>query len=360
MTVKKSIDHIAMVIDASSSMYGFTEQVIQVFDSQIAWLARRSKELDRDCRVSVYTFNDYVTRVFFDIDVSSVPSLRGLYRTSGWTALLDAVVKSQEDLAGIARGFGDDEAFLAFVLTDGQENRSRAAAKARLKEILESQGKNWTVAALVPDLHCKRTVVSYGFYEDNVTIWETGSEQGLIEAVEKIQQATDTHLTSRSSDPSYSGTRTMFAKPVDAQKIADAGLTVIDPTTYMIVAVSWDDDTAKWRMATGRKTKAMPLGVPSMEIQDFIKAMNLPYVLGRVYYRLEKSEKVDLTKEVIIMHRVSGKAYGGREARTLIGLSDTATRIKPLPVKTGEYDIYVKSTSFNRLLAKHSKIIVLN
>lgn len=357
MKVKKPTDHIAMVIDASTSMYGFTEQLIQVFDSQIAWLARRSQELNRDCRVSVYTFNDYVTRVFFDIDVSSVPSLRGSYRASGWTAMLDAVVKSQEDLAGIVRGFGDDDSFLTFVLTDGYENRSRATAAARLKEILASQGKNWTVAALVPDAAGKRAAVNFGFYEDNVTIWETGSERGLIAAVEKIQQATDTHLTSRSGDPSYSGTRTMFAKPVDAQKIADAGLKVIDPTTFMIVAVTWDRDTTKWRMA-GRKNKKRPEGEPCVEIQEFVSKMNLPYVLGNVFYRLEKSEKVDVTKDVLILDRMSGVAHGGREARTLIGLSDTSTRIKPQPV-AGKYDIYVKSTSFNRLLPEHSKIIIL-
>lgn len=358
MTLKKPTDHIAMVIDASTSMYHFEKQVIEVFDSQIAWLARRSKELDRDCRVSVYTFNDYVTRAFFDIDVSSVPSLRGLYRAFGWTALLDAVVKSQEDLATLPAGFGNGDSYLTFVITDGCENRSRATAAARLQEILDYQGKNWTVAALVPDAAGKRSAVSYGFYEDNVTIWETGSERGLIAAVEKIQQATDTHLTSRTNDPNYTGTRTMFAKPVDAQKIADAGLKVIDPTTFMIIPVTWDDDTANWRMS-GKKTKARPEGIPSIEIQEFVKSLNLAYVVGNVYYRLEKSEKVDYSKDVMIMHRMSGKAYGGREARTLIGLSDTATRIKPLPVKTGEYDIYVKSTSLNRLLAKHSKIIIL-
>jgi hypothetical protein len=149
----------------------------------------------------------------------------------------------------------------------------------------------------------------------------------------------------------------MFAKPVDAQKIADAGLKVIDPTTFMIVAVTWDRDTTKWRMA-GRRNKKRPEGEPCVEIQEFVSKMNLPYVLGNVFYRLEKSEKVDVTKDVLILDRMSGVAHGGREARTLIGLSDTSTRIKPQPV-AGKYDIYVKSTSFNRLLPEHSKIIIL-
>lgn len=357
MTVRKSVDHVAMVIDASTSMHHLQKEIIEVFDSQIAWLARRSEELGRDCRVSLYTFSDYVTRVFFDIDVSSVPSLRGKYSPSGWTALLDAAVKSQEDLAAMPTGF-EDHAFLTFVLTDGYENRSRSSAHNRLRSILASQGENWTVAVLVPDPAGKRAAVNYGFAEGNVTIWETGSAQGLAVAVEKIQQATDTHLTQRTNDVNYSGTRTLFAKPVDAQKISDAGLKVIDPTTFMIIPVTWDDDTANWRMS-GKRTKARPEGIPSIEIQEFVKSLNLAYVVGNVYYRLEKSEKVDYSKDVIILHRQSGKAHGGREARTLIGLSDTATRIKPLPAKTGEYDIYVKSTSLNRLLAKHSKIIIM-
>jgi hypothetical protein len=125
----------------------------------------------------------------------------------------------------------------------------------------------------------------------------------------------------------------------------------------MIIPVTWDDDTANWRMS-GRKTKAMPLGVPSIEIKEFVESTGRRYELGAVSYRLEKSEKVDVTKDITVVHRKSSQAYGGRQARTLIGLSDTATRIRPLPVKTGEYDIYVKSTSLNRLLQRNTKIIV--
>lgn len=356
MTVKKAIDRVALVIDASTSMHHLKEAVIQVFDSQLAWLARRSEELGRDCRVSVYFFSDYVTRPSFDVPVSQIASLRGQYLPSGWTALLDAAVKSQEDLASIPAGF-EDSAFLTFIITDGYENRSRASAKTRLQNILASQGSNWTVAVLVPNEAGRRAAVNQGFHEGNVTVWEAGSAQGLAVAAQKIQRATDTHLTSRTNDPQYSGTRTMFANQVDAQKIADAGLKLIDPTSFMIVAVTWDRDTTKWRMA-GRKTKARPEGVASVEIQEFVSKMNLPYILGNVYYRLEKPEKVDVTKDVLILDRASGVAHGGREARTLIGLSDTSTRIKPQPV-TGKYDIYVKSTSFNRLLQEHSKIVII-
>lgn len=353
----KATDHYALAVDASSSMQHLKQAVIEVFNSQIAWLARRSKELGRDCRVSLYFFNDYVTRPVFELPADQVPDLRHSYFTSGWTALLDAVIRSQEDLAALPAGFGNDDSFVTFVITDGYENRSRPGAAEKLRKILAAQGNNWTVAALVPDAAGRRAAVNFGFHEGNVTIWETGTAEGLAVAAAKIQGATETHLTARTNDPKYKGTRTMFANQVDAQKIADAGLKLIDPTTFMIIAVTWDRDTTKWRMA-GRKTKARPEGVPSVEIQHFVEKMNLPYVLGNVYYRLEKAEKVDVTKDVIILDRVSGVAHGGREARTLIGLSDTSTRIKPQPV-TGKYDIYVKSTSFNRLLPEHSKIVII-
>jgi hypothetical protein len=364
MIIAKSlINHVVLVVDESSSMRTHKEAVISVFDAQVASLAKLSLDMNQETRISVYLFSDQhrIRNVVADVDVLRMPSLRGSYEPNGWTALLDAVILSQEDLAQTFTKYGD-HAFLTYVITDGFENRSRYGAADRFRKILAGQDNRWTLAMLVPDQAGKRQAIQYGFPEGNIAVWDVNSATGFVDAGVAMAAATETYMTSRASGVTKS--TTMFAggaEQVNAATISAAGLKPLAIGEYMLVPITWDDDSAKWRMS-GKKTKAMPEGVPSMEIQTFVESLKIKqgYVVGTCYYRLEKSEKVDVTKKIIVVHRQSGQAYEGPEARQLIGLSMTATRIKPLPIRTGEYDIYVMSTSNNRLLPKHSKLLIRN
>lgn len=117
------INHVALVLDASSSMSHLSRKVVEVADQQIAHLARRSRELDQETRVTVYVFADTVECVIYDKDVLQMPSLEQLYRVGGMTALLAAALKSQREPAQTAQLYGD-HSFLTFRLPDRQENAS--------------------------------------------------------------------------------------------------------------------------------------------------------------------------------------------------------------------------------------------
>ncbi|MBL1102962.1 VWA domain-containing protein, partial [Streptomyces sp. 205] len=157
-------------------------------DQQIAYLARRSGELDQETRVTVYVFADTVECVIYDKDVLRMPSLKQLYRVGGMTALLAAALKSQRELAQTAQLYGD-HSFLTFVLTDGQENASHRCPDAPARnprELVEAVAKmiatqedNWTLAVLVPDQMGKREAMQCGFPKDNIAIWDATSTQGL-------------------------------------------------------------------------------------------------------------------------------------------------------------------------------------
>src|SRR6478736_1986894 len=121
---QRLINHVALVLDGSSSMSSHKSNLIKVADEQIKYLALRSEELQQETRVSVYLFADTVQCLIFDMDVMRLPSISDLYRSSGMTALVDAVVKSQDDLATTSQIYGD-HGFLTFVLTDGMENASK-------------------------------------------------------------------------------------------------------------------------------------------------------------------------------------------------------------------------------------------
>jgi hypothetical protein len=92
-------------------------------------------------------------------------------------------------------------------------------------------------------------------------------------------------------------------------------------------------------------------------IKPFIESLNLPFIQGNYFFQLIKPEKVSDAKQILIRHKISGKIYGGPEARRLVGLPDAGeVRIKPQP--NGEYDVFVQSSSLNRnLIAGHDLLI---
>lgn len=261
------INHVALVLDASSSMSHLSRKVVEVADQQIAYLARRSKELDQETRVTVYVFADKVECVIYDKDVLRMPSLKQLYRVGGMTALLAATLKSQRELAQTAQLYGD-HSFLTFVLTDGQENASHRCVDAPTRDprelvqgvvrMVETQEDNWTLAVLVPDQMGKREAMQCGFPKDNIAIWDATSTQGLEEAGQVIQQATERFMVGRSQG--IRGSRAVFsmgAESVNKETIKAAGLTPVNPSEYHLIPVSRE---------AGSGTGSSNAGTPSVPV----------------------------------------------------------------------------------------------
>lgn len=353
------INHVTFVVDESTSMRSHKSKVIEVFDATVASLADLSLKMNQETRVSVYLFSDRhrIRNVIADVDVLRLPSLRGFYEPEGWTALLDAVILAEEDSKLFFTKYGD-HAILEYVITDGFENRSSYGAADRLRRIMASDGGKQTRAILVPDAEGKRQAIEYGFAPGNIQIWDVNSAEGMVDVGIAMAGATQTYMTDRAAGVTRS--TTLFANQVTAEQVqaaVNAGkINEIDPSKYMAIAVTWPDDNTKWRFS-GKKTKAFPDGVPSIEIRDFIVGMGLQFKVGTYFYLLVKSEKVHPGKDVIVRDRKTLKLYGGKEARQLIGLTDASTRIKPQPVK-GDFDIFVRTDADNRLLSKHSTVLV--
>ncbi|AOW87352.1 MULTISPECIES: vWA domain-containing protein [Streptomyces] len=338
------INHVALVLDASSSMSRLSGKVVEVADEQIAYLARRSQELDQETRVTVYVFADQVECVIYDKDVLRMPSLKQMYRVGGMTALLAATLKSQRELAQTAQLYGD-HSFLTFVLTDGQENASHRCTDAPARDpralvdavasMIETQEDNWTLAVLVPDQMGKREAMQYGFPKDNVAIWDATSTQGLQEAGQVIQEATEKFMIGRSKG--IRGSRAVFSTGADAvnkDTIKAAGLKPVDSTKYQLVPVTRDAAIRDWVVESGHT-----------------------YRTGGAYYQLSKSEKVQPKKQISVLEKKTDRIYTGPEARALLGLPDVEVRIKP--DHNDEFTIFVQSTSVNRKLVPNTRLLLM-
>lgn len=369
------INHIALVLDASGSMDRHREQLIKVADDQIAYLAQRSKELDQETRVTVYSFDDRVECLVYDKDVLRLPSIRQLYRIGGMTALIDATLKSQDDLAHTWEGYGD-HSFLTFVLTDGAENASSGGrgisshylTPAERQKIIDSLAHrlnslpdHWTVAVLVPDQVGKREAMKFGFPRDNIAIWDASSQQGVEEAVSVIRTATDTYMTNRTKG--VRGTRSLFVGgQVDAAAIKAAKLKPLSTDEYAIVPVTpiaglvqEKPDPALKKPPAG-KPDTRPL-VAYMEIEPFVSKARPPFRVGECYYELVKTETIRGNKQLAILDKKTSKIYLGDGVRQMLGLPEENKTVRPDFNK--DYTIYVQSTSLNRHLYLHSSVMVL-
>jgi hypothetical protein len=328
------INHVVLVLDASWSMDGHTENLIKVTDAQIEYMARRSEELNQETRVSIYDFANDVRCLVYDKDVLRLPSIESIYATRGQTALIDATLKSLEDLAHTATLYGD-HAFLTYVLTDGQENRSRNRP-TRLKEKLRALPNNWTVAALVPDAEGRRWVTNCGFQPDNVSVWDAKSDQGVIEVGKTIRDATENFMQARSKG-NFVGTRSLFStglEAVNAQTVR-AALDPLDQRSYDIIPVHQDSP-----------------------IREYIYSRGLDYQIGKGFYQLMKREKIQAQKQIAIREKATGRVYTGEAARDVLGLPhDRETTVTPN--HNPEYDVFVQSTSVNRKLIRNTDVLVL-
>ncbi len=340
MTIKQNyINHIALVLDASSSMYGLTDQVIKVADSQIEYLARRSKELDQETRITVYSFADDVTCLVYDKDVLRMPSLKNVYKANGNTALLKASFKAIDDLQKTPELYGD-HAFLVYVLTDGEENRSgyglNPVRPTDLTAKINGLKDNWTVAIFVPNQNGKYEAKKFGFPSDNISIWDVNSKGGMSEPGEAIRQTTDNYMTMRASG--LRGTKNLFSLNTAAisKQNVTATLAKLHPGQYRIYDVA--DKTA---------------------IAPFVEGKtNRPYRMGEGYYQLSKPEKVQGNKSVVLYDNKTKAVYTGKEARSLLGLPDT--EVKVAPASHPDYTIFVQSLSVNRNLMPGTKLLLLS
>jgi hypothetical protein len=337
MSNENYINHVVMVLDASWSMDGRQRELIKVADGQIEYLARRSKELDQETRVSVYDFADNVNCLIYDKDVLRLPSISTLYKLHGNTALLDATDKAISDLSQTATLYGD-HAFLVWVLTDGQENRSRFTTASKLAAKLGSLPDNWTVGVLVPDQRSVFEVKSFGFSKDNIAVWDAVNPAGIVEVGETIRKATDNFMVGRSKG--VRGTRSIFSTGADTvnAKTVHQNLVPYPSHKYMILPVS-------------------PYVNGGLQIRDHVEQAGHKYNLGQVYYQLTKTETIQPTKNVLVLEKSTGKVYAGPNARKLVGLPDSEIRVKPQDNPL--YDIFVQSTAVNRKVLPGTSVIIL-
>jgi hypothetical protein len=324
------INHIAIVLDASSSMAQHSNDVMQVADMQIKHLAAQSQTLDQETRISVYTFSYQrdINCLIYDKDVLRMPSITGLYHANGMTALCSATTLAIKDLQLTPEKYGE-HAFLIYIITDGIENDSSYQDRASLPDRIKNLPDHWTIAAFVPDASGVHYAKGLGFAKDNIAVWNTSDS--FLEVGEIIRKSTDQYMANRSKG--IHGSRSLFNMATADPKAIKKTLTPMTPGSYTVNSVPAD-----------------------MRIDEYTLQVTGQYTPGRTYYEMTKRELIQAYKSIAIL--VDEKLYMGDTARDLIGLPKDAD-VRVGPGDHPGYKVFVQSTSMNRkLLAGTDALIV--
>jgi len=331
MTAANYINHIALLLDASSSMTYVAPDVIKVADNQIAYLARRSQEMDQETRITVASFasRGSYRMLIWDKDVMRMPSIATLYSPYGNTALIDATLDIVSDLALTPEKYGD-HSFLVYVLTDGEENNSQHRGADLLARI-QGLPDHWTLAAFVPNQVGVHEAKRVGFPADNVAVWDATTARGVEEAGRVVREATERYMTGRAQG--VRGTRKLFANAVSTADVKKA-LVPLTPGSYLITDPMTD----------------------RVRIDEYCQEKFGHYDVGACYYQFSKRELIQGNKNVAVLTG-DGKLYSGRNAREFLGLPDYDVKINP--ASHSDCVIFVQSTSHNRVLPAGTRLLVL-
>ncbi len=311
--IQHKVNHVALVVDASGSMYQHQGQLIRVVDEFVAGLKAESDSLGHETRISLYSFDHRVENLVWDMDVKHLPSMRGLYKVNnGATALIESLAevpgRPRPHLGGVRR------AQLPPDRRDGRRGerlRRRPAARRRhdhsgplaRPDHREDERAPGALDLRDPraELLAKRTAQNYGFPAGNIAIWDADSQKGVEDAIGTVRAAATSFLRGR--EQGVRGTKNLFAVGQD---------------------ISVDDVRATLEPVAADKYRLLKVD-KEMEIRAFVDSHpGVTYERGSCYYQLGSRVQVQPDKEVIVVEKDTDRAYTARRRATSCSAPESA------------------------------------
>ncbi len=138
------LTHLYFLLDRSGSMNSIVEDTVGGFDAFIAEQRRFTEEAPGECRVTLAQFDDAYEEVYADRPIADVPSL--VLQPRGTTALLDSVARIVLDAGNRLAALPEDQrpgTVIVGIMTDGLENASREWSHPQVKQLIETQTRDY-------------------------------------------------------------------------------------------------------------------------------------------------------------------------------------------------------------------------
>ena len=92
-------------------------------------------------------------------------------------------------------------------------------------------------------------------------------------------------------------------------------------------------------------------------IKTFVAENNLTFKKGRGFYQLNKPETIQDYKEVIVRRKSDKTFISGDEVREILGIPKHEVKFKLDLSEISDFDVFVQSTSVNRILIPGSEFL---
>lgn len=189
-------NHYAIILDRSGSMGRIRESTIASFNDQVQAVRTASRGQATD--VSLFTFSTRPdSPTFFTSPVDSLVELSYRnYAPSGDTALFDTIISATDKLAALPDANDPSVSFLVCIITDGEENCSRATASQVAERIQSLQDtKRWTFTFVGANIDI-RSMAKIGLAADNTRSF-TSSPAGVQKMSALNSAATASYFSAR-------------------------------------------------------------------------------------------------------------------------------------------------------------------
>jgi uncharacterized protein YegL len=333
-----NITYIGFVRDHSGSMRGLEIAALNDYNLTIDGIRQSVTEENQKAYVSVVECGVGHTAtsrlVNANVPIENLPAQKEYIANGSATPLWDSVGMAIEAIENNPNKNDLTTAFLVMIITDGHENASKkwsaSSISAKIKELQSTD--RWTFAFRVPR-GSKQVLVRLGIPEGNIMEWEQ-NEQSFKEATAIQSSSVGSYFSARSRG--VTSVNTFYA---DVGNLSIAKI-----------------DNALDELTNKVQRKVVSPHQDGIMIKDFCTEKFGKYAIGSAYYQLTKTEKVQPSKDLIILDRNTNKVYGGPSARSLLGLPQNG-EIRLAPGNFGQYEVYVKSTSINRKLYDGNAVI---
>ena len=158
MTENQNNGDIIMIIDESGSMEIMGEEAVQ----SASLFLKEQKEIGvKDTNVSVWKFNNKVTKIINECPLSEKDEFSFSYNPEGSTAMYDAIGQAITEKLDSDRSEGN----ICLILTDGLDNSSRKFKLQDVKNLIKDSEEN----------HSWKFV----FVGANIDSWSIGGNMGV-------------------------------------------------------------------------------------------------------------------------------------------------------------------------------------
>eukprot|EP00386_Alphamonas_edax_P004282 GDKI01013527.1.p1 GENE.GDKI01013527.1~~GDKI01013527.1.p1 ORF type:complete len:316 (-),score=89.70 GDKI01013527.1:120-1067(-) len=184
------------ILDESGSMSSVRDSTIKAFNDYLS--GQKTDKADK-CIVSLTKFDaPRIIDVYTYKVIEEAPLLNHeTYNPNGGTNLLDAIGATIQRTDNYLRSLGSEEeaaakrpAVLVVVLTDGQENQSRAFSRNDVKRMIEArQAVGWTFVFLGANIDAWGEAESMGINQKNAYNFSVHNQDDLMQKMSKNTSA---------------------------------------------------------------------------------------------------------------------------------------------------------------------------